>query len=143
MYSAAYQMLPRRARAFAVCVGCTAASLIFALSGVTSLHMPRYFPLLRRWGLSGPRGELSMDYYGSSLLAVGAAALLSIAAYAIAIRLPRWHGVGTGKGRFGRFLLLWLAYAGSALLWGTGLFGYKLLTREPVPMPLPSWYQPR
>ena len=62
---------PRRA---ALCASTftTTTAAVFFLTGVVTLRLPLYLPLSHRWilGTVASEPELSMDYFGRSLLAV-------------------------------------------------------------------------
>lgn len=68
------------ATGYAVCGLSIASSLSFFVSGVAPLPVLLYFPLSRRFGFHSHAAELSMDYYGRSLVALlcGCAAALII-----------------------------------------------------------------
>jgi hypothetical protein len=137
-----------RARAWAACLGCLAVCLAFFLTAVVPLPVPLYFPLSRRFGL-GPSYELSMDYYGRSLLALAAGLIAAGAGYLAARRMPTRRGEGQGPvkatsiDRDHPTLLLLGAYVATALLLCVGLYAYKLSNRPARPEPLPAWYQPK
>lgn len=146
---------PDYARAYAVAVLCLGTAAVFFLTGVTPLPVLLYFPLSRRFGFSANAGELSMDYYGRSLLALlagFAAALCTYAAFYVFKReqpekkaeavspqgaeappVPRAEKTAAQ----GRALLLLTAYALTALLLSVGLFAYQLSVRVLAPEPLP------
>lgn len=78
-----------------------------------------------------------MDYYGRSLLALAWATVAFVLTYGLCLSpciRPRLRAP---------LLRLLTIYAASALLLGASLYGYKLYNRQPIPEPLPSWYQPR
>ncbi len=62
--------LPALATAYGVCGLSIASSLTFFVTGVAPLPVLLYFPLHRRFGFHSHAAELSMDYYGRSLLAL-------------------------------------------------------------------------
>lgn len=73
-------------RLYAMGVLCIASSLCFFLTAVVKLPVVLYFPLSHRWSLTPVPGELSMDYYGRSLLSIlcgAGAAALTLAAFRV------------------------------------------------------------
>lgn len=73
-------------RLYAMGVLCIASSLCFFLTAVVKLPVVLYFPLSHRWSLTPVPGELSMDYYGRSLLSLlcgAGAAALTLAAFRV------------------------------------------------------------
>lgn len=64
------RLLPALATAYGVCGLSLASSLTFFVTGVAPLPVLLYFPLQRRFGFHSHAAELSMDYYGRSLLAL-------------------------------------------------------------------------
>ena len=147
------------ARAYAVCAGCIGTGVLFFLGGVVPLPVLLYFPLSRRFGLSPQPPELAMDFYGRSLLALGAGLLAALATYAVA----RWlegrrsaaapaeaqadadadadadAGPADADAPVARGTLA-TAYAATALLLAAGLWAYQLYARQPSPEPLPPGY---
>jgi hypothetical protein len=130
-----------RARAYAVCSLCITTAAVFFLTGVTPLPVLLYFPLSRRFAFQLSRGggpaELSMDFYGRALLALLSGVAVALPCY-VALRLqgrrrqPRTTPAGDGS-----TLLLFTAYAATALLLAVGLYAYQLAVRVPSPEPLP------
>ena len=134
----------RPARLYAAGVQCIATSLCFFLSAVVKLPMVLYFPLSRRWSLTANPAELSMDFYGRSLLALGSGAvagLVTLAAFWLYYRL-RGDGVGgdpaEAAARRENGLALLGGYVVTALLLAMGVYAYELYGRAPVPEPLPA-----
>jgi hypothetical protein len=137
---------PALAAAYAACALSIGASLAFFLTGVVPLPVLLYFPLVRRFGFRGELGELSMDYYGRSLLALLVGAALGSVVYLLCSR----PGLGAAAGspeteaRPGEAsllrdrLALLAAYVVTAALLAAGLFAYQLGTRVPTPEPLPT-----
>src|SRR5690242_12695519 len=82
-----------RARSYSVCTLCTVTAAVFFLTGVTPLPVLLYFPLSRRFGFQGAQGgppaELTMDWYGRSLLALLAGAAAGLSIYAVLHLLRR------------------------------------------------------
>ena len=60
------------------------SSLAFFISGVAPLPVLLYFPLGRRFAFHSPGAELSMDYYGRSLLALLCGGAVGLIVYALA-----------------------------------------------------------
>lgn len=137
----------RLSRFYAAGAMCIASSLCFFLTAVVKLPVLLYFPLSRRWSLTPVPGELSMDYYGRSLLALLGgltAAVLTLGACLIRDRLRRAPG-GTAKTQIsdkGRGLVLLSSYVATALLLAAGVYAYELYGRTPVPEPLPPGFAP-
>ena len=129
----------RLSRLYAAGALCIASSLIFFLTAVVKLPVALYFPLGRRWSLTPIPGELSMDFYGRSLLALGggfAAAALTLAAFrmqALWNKQPSAAPQSPGRG-----LALLTGYTLTALLLAAGVYAYELYGRTPVPEPLPA-----
>lgn len=141
----------RLSRLYAAGTLCIASSLIFFLTAVVKLPVALYFPLSRRWSLTPIPGELSMDFYGRSLLALGgglAAAALTLAAFRVQAHWrarARASANVSAKGALpqsaGRGLALLTGYALTALLLAAGVYAYELYGRTPVPEPLPAALQ--
>lgn len=143
-------MPPLLARAYAVCVLCTATATAFLLTAVVSLPVPLYFPLARRWAMGTPADlerQLSMDYYGRSLFALLCGGACALVAHAILRRrpppAPEAAPPEADPPASPPTLYLWTAYAGTAIALCAALFTYKLVTRDLTPEPLPTWYVPR
>lgn len=139
----------RLSRLYATAALCIASSLAFFLTAVVKLPVALYFPLSRRWSLTPIPGELSMDYYGRSLLALLAglaAAALTLAVFRVrALFGPRVAAPpvddGFGAARApdpGRGLALLAGYAVTALALAAGVYAYELYGRTPIPEPLPA-----
>ena len=89
--------MPLRGTAWLYAMGaqCIAASLCFFLTAVVKLPVVLYFPLSRRFSLAPAPGELSMDFYGRSLLAL----LAGVAAAALTLAGFRVHALLTKAGQ--------------------------------------------
>ena len=126
-----------RARAYSVAILGLVSSAVFFLTGVRPLPVLLYFPLSRRFGFqsTGPTPlELSMDFYGRSLLALLAglaAGLVTYAALQLFGRSPKPAPVQN------RRLLLMTVYAMTAFAFAVSLFAYQLAMRVPTPLPMP------
>lgn len=128
--------------AYAACALSIATSLVFFLTGVSPLPVLLYFPLSRRFGFSGPLGELSMDYYGRSLLALLAGAAVALVVYLLCVASSRTTvgtvsatDAGTVEPReeISDRLALLATYVVTAAVLAAGLFAYQLGTRVPTP----------
>ena len=149
----------RPARLYAAGAQCIATSLCFFLTAVIKLPVILYFPLSRRWSLTPNLSELSMDFYGRSLLALvggAASALATLAGFwvhtklrgaaapndadadaATAATTAAATAVTTDPRRETRLALL-AGYVLTALLLAMGVYAYELYGRVPVPEPLPA-----
>ncbi len=164
MSSLARRSHPALATGYAVCGLSIASSLAFFVTGVAPLPVLLYFPLGRRFGFHSHAAELSMDYYGRSLLALlfGCAVGLLVYLLAASERPQRPEVSSTAQppgpegeepaattagpvsasaaqslsGRDRLFLLM--AYCVTAALLAAGLFAYQLAARIPTPEPLPT-----
>ena len=141
------------AAAYAACALSIGASLTFFLTGVVSLPVLLYFPLSRRFGFHSQLGELSMDYYGRSLLALLVGVSLALVVYLLcspssdrSSEAPATDGAGGAGDAAQRLaqpavrdrLALLAAYVVTAAALTAGLFAYQLGTRVPTPEPLPT-----
>ena len=128
------------ARLYAAGAMCIGTSLTFFLTAVVKLPVPLYFPLSRRWSLVPSPEELSMDFFGRSLLALLVGAVAAAATLAIfQIGAPR-AAKPDAKPSTTPGLALLTGYAATALLLAIGVFAYVLYGRTPVPEPLPPGY---
>jgi hypothetical protein len=155
-------MTRHRALSYAVCLFGIGTSVVFMLSAVLPLPVLQYFPLSRRFSFVKNPGELSMDFYGRSLLALASGGALALFVYAV-LRLlaggtpePAATENADGSqeagdeavveaGEPGRrsTLLLFTAYLATAVLLAIALYAYQLIGRLPTPEPLPPGYVPR
>ena len=128
------------ARLYAVGIQCTVTSLSFFLTAVVKVPVPLYFPLSRRWSLVPSAEELSMDFFGRSLVALGAGLLAAALTLAVFRVRARWTGRADSRSAAapGSGLPLLTVYAATALILAMGVFGYELYGRVPLPEPLPS-----
>lgn len=126
-----------RARAYGVAVLCLCSFAVFFLTGVKPLPVLLYFPLSRRFGFQPLQGagvaELSMDFYGRSLLALLAGLAAGLSTYAALQLFAR-----PASRPPGRRLLLLTTYAMTAFALAVSLFAYQLAMRAPTPLPLPA-----
>jgi hypothetical protein len=135
-----------RARTYAVCALCIATASVFFLTGVSPLPVLLYFPLKRRFGFEPQLTELSMDFYGRSLLALLAGLAAALSTYALLRMLPDRQGQGQGPVQAPAkdaapkksVLLLLTGYAATALMLAVTLYAYLLATRLPTLLPLPK-----
>ena len=145
----------RPARLYAAGAQCLATSLCFFLTAVVKLPVVLYFPLSRRWSLAPSPGELSMDFYGRSLLALVSGAVAALGTLAVFWVHNKLRGApvtrtsappatadgnsqtATNKRRENGLVLL-AGYVATALLLAMGVYAYELYGRVPVPEPLPA-----
>lgn len=136
------------AAAYAACALSIGSSLSFFVTGVAPLPVLLYFPLARRFGFHSQLGELSMDFYGRSLLSLLVGAASALVVYLL------WSGPsrkttppspdeedGSAKAQPPgprNALPLLVAYAVTASVLAAGLFAYQLGSRVPTPEPLPT-----
>jgi hypothetical protein len=125
-------------RAHAIYVASFAAIIAFALAFVyPSLSPTRvlwYYPLEHRWAFEIQPSGLAMDWYGRTLLAAGASALVFLASHGVARRVRR------ASSRFFGLLAGWMITAVVMVMF---LYAWQLAHRQPVPAPLPPGYVPR
>jgi len=125
-------------RAQAIYVALSGAAIAFALSfawpaySATSVFW--YYPLERRWALEIRPSSLAMDWYGRCLLS----SLVALVVFAVIQVIARRLRPLTSRG-----YNLWAAWMVTATLLSMSLYAYQLATRNPIPEPLPSWYQPK
>jgi len=155
-------MTRHRALSYAVCVLGMGTAVTFMLTAVLPLPVLLYFPLSRRYSFAKNPGELSMDFYGRSLLALlvgGGLALIVYGGLRLFLRrAPRREAEVADAGAAGDSgeaaatvsesgerptLLLFTAYLATAVLLAAGLYAYQLIGRLPTPEPLPPGYVPR
>jgi hypothetical protein len=129
---------PRMARAQAIYVALSGAAIAFALSFAFPAYNPIslfwYYPLERRWALETRPSALAIDWYGRCLLS----AVVAIVAFAVIQVIARRLRPLTSRGHN-----LWAAWMVTAVLLAMSLYAYQLAARNPIPEPLPSWYQPK
>lgn len=118
----------------ALCAATVGFALVFVLAMILGWEVAWYYPTERRWTYEVSARGLAMDFYGRCLAASVAAGLAYTVTYAVARRLP------AGAARLAG---LFTAWAVTAVLYGVLFFGYTLYFREPIPAPLPDWYEPR
>lgn len=143
----------RPARLYAAGAQCLATSLCFFLTAVVKLPVVLYFPLGRRWSLAPSPGELSMDFYGRSLLALVSGAVAALGTLAVFWVHNKLRGAPVTNGppaaadadsqtatqkRRENGLALLAGYVATALLLAMGVYAYELYGRVPVPEPLPA-----
>jgi hypothetical protein len=117
----------------AICTATIAFALAFAYPVFEETRVAWYYPLEHRWGFEVRPTALAMDFFGRLAMATIVALLAAAPSYAIALRL-----------RLGRpALQLLVAWATTVTLLVMAYYGWTLYNRNPVPEPLPSWYQPR
>ncbi len=118
----------------ALCVGAIAFAIAFTYPAFVPTRVLWYLPLERAWVLEVKPRALGMDFYGRMALGLAACAVASGATWAIARRL-RPPGP--------RVLGLFTAWAVTVTLLAMLQHAWMLYFREPVPEPLPAWYEPR
>jgi uncharacterized membrane protein len=135
---------PRLERYYAAGAQCIGTALAFFLTAVVKLPVPLYFPLSRRWSLVPNTEELSMDFFGRSLLAIGVGALLAaltLGLFAARAKLAtKTPTEPSAKASSGSGLALLTGYALTAVLLAMGVFAYQLYGRTPTPEPLPPGF---
>lgn len=128
-----------RARAYSVAILGLFSSAVFFLTGVRPLPVLLYFPLSRRFDFQSTGLaplELSMDFYGRSLLALLAGLAAGLVTYAVLQLFGR--GSKQEAPSQSRRLLLMTVYAMTAFAFAVSLFGYQLAMRVPAPLSLPA-----
>jgi hypothetical protein len=117
-----------------LCAATAAFALVFTLAMILEWEVAWYYPTERRWEYEVKAHGLAMDFYGRCLAATVAALAAYAVTYLVGRRLP--PGAARVSGLF-------TAWAITAVLYGVLFFGYTLYFREPIPPPVPDWYQPR
>lgn len=118
----------------ALCAAAIGFALSFAWPAYAATSVFWYYPLERRWAFEVKPSSLAIDWYGRCLLS----ALVAAAAFAIVYFIARRLRPLTSRGHN-----LWAAWMVTAVLLAMSLYAYQLATRNPIPEPLPSWYQPK
>jgi hypothetical protein len=126
--------MTRGATYVALCAGTIAFALAFTYPMYTPTRVLWYLPLERDWVLAVKPKQLGMDFYGRVLLAMIAWAVAFVPTWLVARRL---------KPPSPRTIGLFTAWAVTATVLACLHYGWILYFRNPVPEPLPSWYQPR
>ncbi len=116
----------------AVCVGVVAFDLSFVFPNLFDSRLLWYEPLLRRWLFALRPESLGIDWFGRTLLALAGGAVAFVMA---AVLGRQWGGA--------KSLALWTGWAGIATGLALALQVFQLVTRHPLPEPLPAWYVPR
>ena len=124
----------KHARYLAICAATVAFCLVFVAPAFFPLRVLWYFPLEHRWELAVKPKGLAMDFYGRVLWSV----ICALPGYA----LVRWLA-GRGQRVSAGALTLWTAWMATAALLAMSLFTYQLVRRQPKPVDLPAWYEPR
>jgi hypothetical protein len=93
-----------------------------------------YYPLAHRFAFELKPTGLAMDWYGRSLFAF----VMGAIAFA-----GTFIGSRFAAGITRRSLHLWASWVATGTLLAIALYAYQISTREPAPVPLPSWYVPR
>lgn len=126
-------------RTYSVCALCIVTASVFFLTGVAPLPVLLYFPIGRRFSFYPSPTELSMDFYGRSLLALLAGLAAALVTYALYVSFGRRKPASFDEKK--PRLLLFTGYAATALLLAAGLFAYQLAVRVPTPLPLPTGWE--
>jgi hypothetical protein len=129
---------PRMARAdvlyTAMCVATMAFVVAFLLPFFMKQSIAWYYPTDRAWSFEVKPNGLAIDFYGRVLQAVFAAAACVVVTVLVAKRGPQLTD------QLRRLLLAWTI---TTVLFGISYFAWTLAHREPAPVPLPTWYEPR
>lgn len=118
----------------ALAAGTIAFAFAFILPMLASEPVAWYYALERRWAFEVAPTGLAMDFYGRTLQALAAWAIVVIVTLPIAKRF---------KGLSVRAAGLATAWAITAMLLVMLHYAWTLHFRRPVPAEVPSWYQPR
>ena len=129
---------PRMSRAHRLYLATSAAGIAFIAAYIWPALAPVrvywYYPLERRWDFVERPDGLAIDWYGRLLVSLIAGLVFFAVTDLVARRLrppPR------------RALELFAAWLVTAALLAMLLYAYQLSVRNPVPEPLPDWYQAR
>jgi len=125
-------------KADALLVAMAAATIAFAfafiLPGLAPHSVAWYYPLERRWAFEVKPTGLAMDFFGRTLQAMVAWAVVFMVTLPIAKRFKNLSLRAAG---------LATAWVVTALLLVMLHYGWTLHFRRPVPLDLPTWYQAR
>lgn len=132
--SQAVRMSKAEALYAALCGAAAAFALGFVWPAFKSTAVFWYYPLERRWALEARPSGLAMDWFGRCFTGTLAGLVAFAIIYVIARRMRPLSRRGFG---------LWAAWSTTAVLLSMALHVYQLVPRQPVPEPLPAWYQPR
>jgi len=118
----------------ALACGAIAFAFVFILPVLTGEPMLWYYPLEHRWALAAKPDGLALDFYGRTLQATAAWAVVVMVALPIARRRKSLSTRAVG---------LVAAWVVAAVLLVMLHYAWTLHFRHPIPEPIPSWYQPR
>ena len=116
----------------AVCIGVVAFDLSFVFPNLFPARVLWYEPIAHRWSFALRPESLGVDWFGRTLLAMVGGTV----AFMVALALRRLRAGSQS-------LVLWTSWAGIATALTVALQLFQLITRHPVPEPLPTWYVPR
>ncbi len=118
----------------ALSAGTIAFAFAFILPMLAGEPVLWYYPLEHRWALEVRPSGLAMDFYGRTLQAMVAWAVVVLVALPIAKRVTSISL---------RMVGLITAWTVTAVLLVMLHYAWTLHFRRPIPEPVPSWYQPR
>jgi hypothetical protein len=109
--------------------------LAFLIPVLAGSAVPWYHLFSHAWSFEVRPTDLAIDWFGRTLLALVASAVLGVATWLLAARAA-WLGR--------RSVVLAIAHAGAMILLVDFLyFGWTLVNLPATPEPLPAWYCPR
>lgn len=117
-----------------LCAATVGTSLGFMYPAFSPTRTLWYYPLQHRFTWELKPAGLAMDWYGRSLVALLLGALAFVVTWVASRFVARVSR---------RSLYLWASWVATGTLLAIALYVYQLVTREPVPEPLPSWYVPK
>src|SRR4051812_7726049 len=118
----------------ALAAGAVAFAFAFVAPNLGAVPVAWYYPLDHRWALEARPDGFALDFYGRTLLALAAWAIVVMLTLPIARRMKRISS---------RALGLATAWLVTAVLLVMLHSAWTLHFRRPIPEPLPTWYQPR
>lgn len=118
----------------ALAAGAIAFAFAFIVPVLAGEPVAWYYPLEHRWALEVKPTGLAMDFYGRTLQATAAWALVVLIVLPLAKR---------AKGISARTIGLVTAWAVTAVVLVMLHYAWTLHFRRPIPAPVPTWYQPR
>jgi hypothetical protein len=117
----------------ASCVATLAFALAFVVPSFVAVPMLWYHPADRDWTFEVKASGIAMDFYGRCTWAVLASGLLGAGGYFVV----------RGRRISSRLLAVLTVWAIAVAILVMAFVVWRLVHREPVPPPIPSWYQPR
>ena len=118
----------------AMAAGTIAFAFAFIIPMLTSEPVAWYYPLEHRWAFEVTPTGLAMDFFGRTLQAMVAWAVVVMISLPIAKRFKTLSVRAVG---------LATAWAVTAMLLVMLHYAWTLHFRRPVPAEIPTWYQPR